>query len=96
MAAGDLPGRARRAVGRNRSSWQLSFAAARYSIFIWPRQGRMAVVHYWVTPCEIAYDMSPSTDKSLAYVYGTTHRFLACTACDVEADRVADPPRPGG
>ena len=50
-----------------------------------------ATGHYWVTPSEIAYDLAPSTDKTLAFVYGATHGFTLSPACEVDDDLVGDP-----
>lgn len=37
--------------------------------------------HYWVVPSEMDYAAAKSTDKTLAYVWGGSHSFTACTEC---------------
>jgi hypothetical protein len=44
----------------------------------------------WVVPTEIAYDLAASTDKTLAYVYGATHGFSPCTACQTDPGLLGD------
>lgn len=50
-----------------------------------------ATGHYWVVPTEVSFNMAASQDKTLTYVFGSTHGWTPCTACGVPLDQIGDP-----
>jgi pimeloyl-ACP methyl ester carboxylesterase len=49
-----------------------------------------ATGHYWVVTAEIYYDMTPSTDKTVAFVYGATHGYSPCKDCGAPLSAIGD------
>jgi pimeloyl-ACP methyl ester carboxylesterase len=50
-----------------------------------------ATGHYWLVSTEIAFNMAASPDKTLAYVFGSTHGWTPCKDCGVPLDQIGDP-----
>jgi hypothetical protein len=46
--------------------------------------------HYWLVTTEIAYNASPSSDKTLAYIEGASHGFTTCKECETTPGQYGD------
>lgn len=46
--------------------------------------------HYWIVTTEIAFDTSPSSDKTLVYVEGASHGLATCKECETTPGQFGD------
>ncbi len=46
--------------------------------------------HYWLVTTEIAYNASPSADKTLSYIEGASHGLTTCKDCETTSGQFGD------